>query len=50
LARQNIYGYEFEGTRYDAGTPLGMLQAAISLALERPNMGDELREYLHRLI
>ena len=50
LGRQNIYGYEFEGTRYDAGTPLGMLQAAISLALKRPDMGYELREYLRKLI
>jgi UTP--glucose-1-phosphate uridylyltransferase len=50
LNQQSIYGYEFEGTRYDAGTPLGMLKAGISLALKRPDMESELRQYLRKLI
>ena len=49
LSRQSVYGYEFEGTRYDAGNPLGMLKAGISLALKHPDIGDELRQYLRKL-
>jgi UTP--glucose-1-phosphate uridylyltransferase len=41
-----IYGYEFEGERYDAGTPLGWLQTTISLALKDPKLGPDLKRYL----
>ncbi|OGO05718.1 MAG: UTP--glucose-1-phosphate uridylyltransferase [Chloroflexi bacterium RBG_13_54_9] len=44
-----IYAYEFEGKRYDAGTPLGLLKAGIELALHRHDIGEELRKYLREL-
>lgn len=44
-----IYAYEFEGERYDAGTPLGWLQANIALALKDPDIGPKLENYLHGL-
>jgi UTP--glucose-1-phosphate uridylyltransferase len=44
LARQrSVYAYEFEGERYDAGTPLGWLQTTIALALKDPVFGPEIR-------
>jgi UTP--glucose-1-phosphate uridylyltransferase len=46
MEEQEVYGYAFEGTRYDAGTPLGWLKASVELALERPELGRELRSYL----
>jgi UTP--glucose-1-phosphate uridylyltransferase len=49
LPEQSIYGYRFEGTRHDCGTPLGMLKAAIAFALDNPDMADELSEYLSGL-
>ena len=49
MAEQQVYAYEFEGTRYDAGTPMGWLQASVELALGRPELGREFREYLQRL-
>jgi UTP--glucose-1-phosphate uridylyltransferase len=49
LSKQNILGYRFEGTRYDTGTPLGLLKASIAFALESTDMAEELREYLSEL-
>jgi UTP--glucose-1-phosphate uridylyltransferase len=47
--RYPIFAYEFEGERYDAGTPLGWLETTISLALKDPQMGPELRRYIEEL-
>jgi UTP--glucose-1-phosphate uridylyltransferase len=46
MEEQAVYGYEFEGTRHDAGTTMGWLKASVALALERPELERELREYL----
>jgi UTP--glucose-1-phosphate uridylyltransferase len=50
LPQHPIYAYEFEGERYDAGTPLGWLETTIALALKHPDMGPELRRYLEGLL
>jgi UTP--glucose-1-phosphate uridylyltransferase len=50
LLRQAIYGYEFQGDYYDAGTILGWIQTTIALALKHPEMGPELKSYLRRLL
>ena len=46
---QPVFAYEFEGQRYDTGRPLGLLTAAIEIALRRADIGPELREYLRTL-
>jgi UTP--glucose-1-phosphate uridylyltransferase len=46
LETKPVYGYLFEGKRYDAGDKLGLLEASIDLALKRPEFGQKLREYL----
>lgn len=46
MAEQDVYAYEFEGKRYDAGTTMGWLKASVELALERPDIGAEFRSYL----
>ena len=46
MEEQDIYGYAFEGVRYDAGTTMGWLKASVELALQRPDIGPELRRYL----
>ena len=33
MQEQAVYGYEFEGTRYDCGTTMGWLKASVELAL-----------------
>ncbi len=50
LKQQAIYAYEFEGVRYDTGTPLGWLKATMAFALRRPDIGQELRKYLRQLL
>jgi len=50
LQNQPIYGYEFEGERYDAGTPLGWLETNIALGLKEPVIGTRLRDYLRVLL
>jgi UTP--glucose-1-phosphate uridylyltransferase len=50
LQNQPIYGYEFEGERYDAGTPLGLLETTIALGLKEPTIGPKLRDYLDVLL
>jgi UTP--glucose-1-phosphate uridylyltransferase len=49
LKQQGLYAYEFEGVRYDTGTPLGWLKANIALALKRPDLAPELKGYLKKL-
>ena len=49
IARQPVYAYEYEGLRFDTGRPLGLLQASLHLALQREDLGQELRAYLHSL-
>ncbi|MGD0779200.1 MAG: UTP--glucose-1-phosphate uridylyltransferase GalU [Dehalococcoidales bacterium] len=50
LKQEKLYAVEFKGTRYDAGTPLGWLQANIELALKRKDIGGELKKYLKKLL
>ena len=49
MQEQEVYGYAFEGTRYDAGTTMGWLKASVELALVRPDLGPEFRDYLRGL-
>ncbi len=46
MEEQEVYGYAFEGTRYDAGTTMGWLKASVELALQRQDLAAEFREYL----
>ncbi|MBI4870869.1 MAG: UTP--glucose-1-phosphate uridylyltransferase GalU [Candidatus Riflebacteria bacterium] len=50
LQRQVIYGYLFEGTRYDTGDKLGFLQATVEFTLRRDDIGGAFRKYLEELI
>jgi UTP--glucose-1-phosphate uridylyltransferase len=49
LRSRPIYGYRFEGKRYDAGDKLGFLTATIEYALKREDLGKEIRSYLQGL-
>ncbi|MFC1942382.1 UTP--glucose-1-phosphate uridylyltransferase GalU [Chloroflexota bacterium] len=50
LKKQPLFAFELDGVRYDTGTPLGWLEANISLALKRDDIGPGLREYLRKLL
>ena len=49
LESRPIYGYRFQGRRYDAGDKLGFLKATVEFALRRPDLGEPFREYLRSL-
>lgn len=49
LGRQAIYGYEFDGKRYDAGDKLGFLMATVEFALKNHELGPPFRSYLRTL-
>jgi len=49
LRNRPIYGYRFEGTRYDAGDKLGFLKATVEFALKRYDLGSQFRDYLKQL-
>ena len=49
LRSRPIYGFRFDGTRYDAGDKLGFLKATVEFALQRHDLGEAFREYLKGL-
>ncbi len=44
-----VYGYIFEGKRYDAGSKIGFLEATVEFAIKNPEVGPEFRQYLKNL-
>jgi UTP--glucose-1-phosphate uridylyltransferase len=49
LKEEKVFGYTFQGKRFDAGDKLGMLQATVEFALKRPEFGEKFRAYLKGL-
>ena len=49
LKKRPFYAVRFEGVRHDAGDKLGFLIANVELALKRPDLAPEFREYLRSL-
>jgi UTP--glucose-1-phosphate uridylyltransferase len=46
LSKRAVYGYVFEGTRYDAGDKLGFLKATVDFALGNSELSGEFKRYL----
>jgi UTP--glucose-1-phosphate uridylyltransferase len=49
VQQEKVFGYTFEGKRFDAGDKFGMLQATVEFALKRPEFAEKFREYLKGL-
>jgi UTP--glucose-1-phosphate uridylyltransferase len=49
LKKEKVYGYNFEGKRHDTGDKLGFLKATVEFALQRKDLGADLRSYLKSL-
>lgn len=47
--REPVFAYEFEGTRYDTGDPVGLLTTSLEFALARPDLAPGIRAYLKSL-
>lgn len=50
LAEQPIFGYRFEGTRFDCGDKAGFQMANLAFALENPELRDTLKPYIESVI
>lgn len=46
---EDVYAYIFKGKRYDIGHQLGFIQATVEFALRRPELKDQVIEYLQKL-
>ena len=49
LKEEKVFGYTFDGKRFDAGDKFGMLQATVEFALKRAEFRDKFREFLKGL-
>jgi UTP--glucose-1-phosphate uridylyltransferase len=49
LKEEKVFGYTFEGKRFDAGDKFGMLQATVEFALKREEFAEKFRAYLKTL-
>ena len=45
----NMMALDFEGTRYDMGNKLGVMQAQVETALKHSEIGEDFREYLKEI-
>ncbi|MFZ1887492.1 MAG: UTP--glucose-1-phosphate uridylyltransferase [Candidatus Binataceae bacterium] len=48
--RRKLYGYQFEGVRYDLGDRVGFIAAQVGFGLKRPDLADRLRSYLQTIL
>jgi UTP--glucose-1-phosphate uridylyltransferase len=46
IGKQPVYGYRFEGERYDCGSAAGFVIANLAMALARNDVGPEVREFV----
>ncbi|BCB05764.1 UTP--glucose-1-phosphate uridylyltransferase GalU [Bacillus sp. KH172YL63] len=49
-SKQDMYGYHFNGKRYDIGDKYGFIQATVEFALMRDDLKDPLRKWLKEII
>jgi UTP--glucose-1-phosphate uridylyltransferase len=50
LEEERVYGYIFEGKRYDAGDKFGFIKATIELSLKREDIGDKVKSFIKSLV
>ena len=49
LESAELYAYEFQGTRYDGGQPLGLLRASLEFAMRRDDTRASVRELIQSI-
>lgn len=50
IGQQPFHAVTFDGRRFDCGSKIGFVEATLALALERPDMGAEVRAMAERLL
>ena len=49
MCDESVYAYRYNGARYDCGTQAGFLEATVHLALNRPDLQADFKQYLRGL-
>ncbi|KAB2451013.1 UTP--glucose-1-phosphate uridylyltransferase GalU [Bacillus sp. CH126_4D] len=47
---QRVFAYDFEGTRYDVGEKLGFVQTTIEMALQHPELRDDMVTMMQKIL
>lgn len=50
IGQQPFHAVTFNGRRFDCGSKIGFVEATLALALERPDMADEVRAMARRIL
>jgi UTP--glucose-1-phosphate uridylyltransferase len=50
IGHQPFHAVTFNGKRYDCGSKVGYIEANLAIALERPDMADEIREIALKML
>lgn len=50
LGQPGVYGYRFQGQRFDCGSKSGFLQATVAFALAREDLRDDLLTYIRDVV
>jgi UTP--glucose-1-phosphate uridylyltransferase len=50
IGEQPFHAVTFAGRRFDCGSKVGFVEATLALALERPDMGEEVRAMARRML
>ena len=50
IGQQPFHAVTFDGARYDCGSKVGYIEANLAVALQRPDMADEVRAVAKRLL
>jgi len=50
LAEAPVDAYRFQGTRFDCGTHIGLIEATIRYALDHEKLSDPARDMMHRVL
>ena len=50
IGRQPFHGFTFDGERYDCGDKAGYIEANLALALEREDIGPQVRAFARALV
>ena len=50
VGERGLYGYEFVGDRYDVGDKFGFVRATVAYAMKRPELRDQVVEYLRSIV
>ncbi|NCP19675.1 MAG: UTP--glucose-1-phosphate uridylyltransferase GalU [Erythrobacter sp.] len=50
IGNQPFHAVTFDGARYDCGSKTGFVEATLALAMQRPDMADEVRAMAKRLL